>query len=484
MPELVPTFILDRSEPRGRFPAASLRVDVSGFTAATSALMAHGSEAAEAIADIMEAIFTPLVDAVTDRGGFVATFSGDAFTAAFPLTSGDAAEAGRRAHAAAVAMRDHLAAHPTHQTRFGRFAFTARFGLGSGDVGWGILRPDGSFGHAAADHLAAIYYFNGTAIESAVAAEGLAPDGEIVVGLGSVPTLESPADAPALPAHPVASSGAPTSAAARFVPAAILERSARGEFRQVVSVFINLREAGTHEDLDEFASVVFDLQTRHGGYLNKVEFGDKGCTFLLFWGAPTSHENDLERALGFLLDLFSRAGSDFRAGVTYRHVYAGLIGSARRGEYTCYGEGVNLAARLMSAAPARGVWLDAAVARRAPREFVFEGRGSLSFKGFAEPVAVHELAGRQAVSDRSFFQGEMIGRAAERVRVTDFVRPILDSGASAWGGVLRSWGRRASGRAASSMRRSAIRPFHSVCSISPRRPTRPFVSRSTPSPTG
>jgi tetratricopeptide (TPR) repeat protein len=82
------------------------------------------------------------------------------------------------------------------------------------------------------------------------------------------------------------------------------------------------------------------------------------------------------------------------------------------------------------------VWLDAAVARRAPREFVFEGRGSLSFKGFAEPIAIHELAGRRAVSERSFFQGEMIGRAAERVRVTDFVRPILDSGASAWGGVL------------------------------------------------
>ena len=37
---------------------------------------------------------------------------------------------------------------------------------------------------------------------------------------------------------------------------------------------------------------VFRLQAIFGGLLNRLDFGDKGCSVLLFWGAPISHEND------------------------------------------------------------------------------------------------------------------------------------------------------------------------------------------------
>ena len=94
IPNLIPRFILDKhaaGETNGRFPSVSLFADISGFSAVTSTLVEHGSEAAEIMADIMLAIFEPLVDAVYAQGGFITTFAGDAFTALFPFDE-DSAE--------------------------------------------------------------------------------------------------------------------------------------------------------------------------------------------------------------------------------------------------------------------------------------------------------------------------------------------------------------------------------------------------------
>lgn len=49
---------------RGRFRAARLFVDLSGFTAMTEALMQHGTNGAEALVAVMQAIFGALVDCV------------------------------------------------------------------------------------------------------------------------------------------------------------------------------------------------------------------------------------------------------------------------------------------------------------------------------------------------------------------------------------------------------------------------------------
>ncbi len=88
MQNLVPQFILEKyaqGEMRGRMAAVTLFADISGFSAVTNALMQHGNEAAEAMADVMLAIFTPLVQQIHAHGGFITTFAGDAFTALFPL---------------------------------------------------------------------------------------------------------------------------------------------------------------------------------------------------------------------------------------------------------------------------------------------------------------------------------------------------------------------------------------------------------------
>ena len=79
-------------------------------------------------------------------------------------------------------------------------------------------------------------------------------------------------------------------------------------------------------------------------------------------------------------------------------MYGGLAGSARRGEWTCYGEGVNYAARLMVAAPWGSIWLDERVANRAGGQFVIEKIGERMFKGFPDPQPVYVLLEQTALN--------------------------------------------------------------------------------------
>ncbi len=156
---------------RGRFRAAGLFIDLSGFTAMTESLMQHGTNGAEALVAVMQAIFGALVDCVYTQGGFVARTAGDAFTALFPLEE-DTQDAAARALAAALCMQQHMAAHPLQRTPYGEFAVSARVGLSLGEVGWGIVH--------SADGQRAAYYFQGSAIEGCAAAEHAAAPGDIV----------------------------------------------------------------------------------------------------------------------------------------------------------------------------------------------------------------------------------------------------------------------------------------------------------------
>lgn len=458
MQNLVPQFILEKfaaGEYSGQLEVASLFVDISGFSAVTSTLAQHGSEAAEAMADVMCGVFDPLVDAVSAQGGLITTFAGDGFTALFPAQGTELDQKDHlHALAAALAIQAHMTANPVQETSFGHFPFAVKLGLGLGRVDWGILLPDG-------EQIRAAYYFGGPAVDTAAAAEHHAQPGNITFHPGVASALEGlvtmlpvgnegftrllamnpeallpqPVDLPPVQAPP---------GEENFVPAAILERGkdagrqelGNGEFRQVVSVFINLMSVRGREDLLPFIQAVFALQRQYGGYLARVDFGDKGCNMLLFWGTPTSTEKDLDSALHFTLALGEYTPGSYKAGITYRMMYAGLAGSARRGEWTCYGEGVNYAARLMIAAPWGGIWLDERVANRVGAQFVVEKIGAREFKGFPEPQVVYALLEQSTRSAAVLFQGEMVGRKSELAQLHEFVCPLLTPGEVRFAGAL------------------------------------------------
>ncbi|MCA9975812.1 MAG: tetratricopeptide repeat protein, partial [Anaerolineales bacterium] len=209
-----------------------------------------------------------------------------------------------------------------------------------------------------------------------------------------------------------------------FIPETILQQQVRGEFRHVTTLFLNLRDIYTHEQLAPFVQTIFKLIKTYGGYLNTIDFGDKGCTLLLFWGMPTSHENDIERVMNFVQDLSQQTQVTFRAGITYRLMYAGFVGAKQlRQEYSCYGRGVNLAARLMTTAPWGALWADEELMQRGQQQFHFTPQGHFSFKGFPELQPAYAYNGRREEANLHF-HGRMIGRQVELAQMVEFVRPL------------------------------------------------------------
>jgi class 3 adenylate cyclase len=441
MQYLVPHFVLEKftyGETNGYFQAVSLFVDVSGFSAVTTQLAQHGNEAAEVMGEIMHRIFEPLVNAIYEHGGFITTFAGDAFTALFPLEDATPhEEVYGRALAAALSIQAVMRDTPTQTTPYGSFPFAVKLGIGTGGVEWGILEPSAE---AYEVGVKAAWYFNGPAIDSASSAEHFAQSGNIILTpqvyqylAAQVQTLpagkeghmrllavEMPLPTPQPAPDP------PDLSQTAFIPDVVFTNYLPiGAFRQVITVFVNLMGIDSTQQLTNFMTSVFSLQTQYGGLLARVDFGDKGANLLLFWGIPLAYENDMQRALSFLLALPTITDGSFKAGVTYQTLYVGVAGAQRRAEFTAYGTGINLAARLMIKAPWGEIWLDEPTARRARRHFVVETVGAYEFKGFNDPLAVFSLRSALQQAAPQFYTGEMIGRQAEVDQLRRFVQPIL-----------------------------------------------------------
>lgn len=430
---MAPRFILEqhrRGVHRGELSAAALFVDISGFSAMMDTLMAHGQHGAEVGANIMRAALDPAIEAVFHHGGFVSNQAGDAFTAIFPVCE-DASDLDATRHALAVAVRIQAAcqAHPIYDSPYGAFPIGVKVGLAVGALQWGIVR--------SADDQRAAYYFRGDVIDACAEAEHHARAGDIMLSreasrlLAGTVTVEANGEIgrvldihAELPAGYSSPPGAPDLATlSRFFPLSVLTQEYSGEFRWVISMFVALPTVRTDTQLHAFVQTVFELQQRYGGFISRVDFGDKGANLLIFWGAPVSHENDIQRSLDFLLDLQASSSIPVNAGVTYRIAHAGAIGGAQAEEYTCYGRGVNLAARLMTASAPGEILLDEEIARRAEERFELEFVGERSFKGFADRQRVYQLVDRKEGHD-SLFRWPLVGRARELRQLEAFVQPL------------------------------------------------------------
>ncbi len=394
----------------------------------TDTLMQHGQHGAEVLAGLMHGVFDPLVESIFEYGGKVVGFAGDGIMALFPLEEDLPQEVALRALAAASEVQAHLFENPVRQTPYGNFQFSVKVGLAVGDVAWGILR--------SADEQSATYYFRGAAVDESAKAEQQAIAGEILFTRAMFDLVsDSALTQPAGSFHRYGGfrhgkpSPSPTNfppvdfeTSKVFFPEEIVSQDVRGEFRQVVNLFMRFPEL-EGEELEGFFRVVFELRQKFGGLLNRLDFGDKGCNMLMLWGAPVAYENDIGRVLNFILELKSRVKFPITAGITYYIAHAGYLGSSMSEDYTCYGWGVNLAARFMMSANAGQTWVDDRIARRVSAWFEIEFLSAQKFKGFSSEQKVHVLKSRR-VEAGSIYQGEMVGRGEELSRCLKFAEPL------------------------------------------------------------
>ena len=221
------------------------------------------------------------------------------------------------------------------------------------------------------------------------------------------------------------------------LPQRFLHGSSFGEFRPVVVVVASFYTFKRLLDFLEMAATVeqditivgqlintyyTDIQTlahNYGGNVSSMELSAAGDRMLMLFGAPKAHEDDPRRAIDMALELRSiadtinshvaemleawtdahpdqrsllrltRSSHRQRIGIARGTVFAGLLGTASRHEYTVIGEPLGLAGQLMTTAQEGEVIISAATYRAVQAQLIAEALVPITFKDFSAPVPVY-----------------------------------------------------------------------------------------------
>jgi class 3 adenylate cyclase/predicted ATPase len=425
-------------EPAGdAFEAVALFADISGFTALTERLAARGPSGAEELTTILNGYFGSLIDFITDAGGDVVKFAGDALLALWPVPPGaDAAVEVRRVLHCCTAIQREL--HDRRVTGDIRLALKVAVGVGEvrtailGGVfdRWEFLVTGSPLSQVGlANHHASPGNVVASAEAWALVRQGCRGE---ALGDGAMRVTDAGAPVPPRRADAVALTPPAVSAVRAFIPAAIRSRVDAGqtdwlsELRRATVLFVNLPDFNAATPLDQAQEAMHTLQTalyRFEGSVNKISVDDKGASLIAVLGLPPlAHENDPERgvraALAMQASLTAR-GLRSSIGIATGLIFCGSVGSDRRREYTVMGDTVNLAARLMQAA-GDGSLCEGPTRSSVRGRLEFDALRPLLVKGKREPVEVFrprpvdESEGAESAATAA---AGLVGRTAERARL-------------------------------------------------------------------
>jgi class 3 adenylate cyclase len=222
----------------------------------------------------------------------------------------------------------------------------------------------------------------------------------------------------------------------------------KGERRVVTVLFADvvnstgLAETLDPEDWTEIMNGAFEQLTapirRYEGTVGRL----MGDGMLAFFGAPTSHEDDPQRAVLAGLDIVAAVKAyaasvketrglpfEVRVGINTGFVVVADVGSAAMTELTAMGDAVNVAARMQSTAAPGTVQIAAETYRLVAQQFDAVPLGRIELKGKAEPVEAYQVTGLR--SDPSRFRdvrevvAPLIGRDHELEVLKDAIDGVI-----------------------------------------------------------
>lgn len=445
-----------------QFQAAVLFADISGFTALTERLAQKGPVGAEELTHLLNAYFGQLIDLVQVHGGDIVKFAGDALVALWPvgITDEDLAMVTYRAAQCGLLVQAVLHDHPAGEG----IRLTQRVGIGTGEVL--VRHVGGVFGRWE-------FMVSGPPLAQIGRAGRLAQPGQVILsseawelvsdrcrgtllpGEAGAALLEDVGEPLPFYARPTTALAAEAEMALRaYIPGAILARLAAGqsgwlaELRRVTVIFLNLPDLSHAIPLKQAQAVMRALQSvlyHYEGSINKLSVDEKGIMLVAALGLPPlAHEDDAARAVQAALAMqaeLRRMNLRSALGITTGQAFCGSVGNSVRREYTMLGDVVNLAARLMQAAP-DNILVDAATyhAARSQAPLAFESLPPIRVKGKAEPVLVYRPLGSvpaaaadPGYSRRSRSNVTLVGREAERAILAEELQALLRRGS---GGVV------------------------------------------------
>jgi class 3 adenylate cyclase/tetratricopeptide (TPR) repeat protein len=381
---LIPDFIDRRIAQKqwdGNRRAVVLFADLQGFTRYTASQATSRNQGAEALAHMLNSVFSAASEAVHGEGGFIPYYAGDAFAGIF-----FGAKADECALRAALNLQAAL--------RILQLPTPLRTGIGAGDIEWHISRDT--------PHR---WLIRGEGIRQAVEVQQFTPPGDIGLHSSLVEALsphhilgpeggiflyqsEAPVERHARSPHT-------TRHAADCFPAFLQGRMEGAEFREVATLFLAFPQDAAPEVLLRFLSQACMRIEQRKGYVKEIDVSDKGGLLLAFFGAPVSEGAKTENALHAAAALreVTPEGWPLRVGVATGDAFCGLIGDDHRRQYVVAGPSVNLAARLAMQAEPGQILSDHSAAEIAG--FRIRQLGAHHFKGFDQPLPVIEVLGLQ-----------------------------------------------------------------------------------------
>jgi class 3 adenylate cyclase/tetratricopeptide (TPR) repeat protein len=427
------------------FTAAVLYADISGFTPLAERMAENGLAGIEELSRVLNDYFGQLIALISEQGGDVVKFAGDALLAVWPDADLRAATL-RAAYCALVAQKElrgyRVAGRQLHM----------RMAVGAGRAY--TVHIGGTFGRWE-------FFITGEPIIQVNQADHLARPQQVVLSPEAWALVEAdgagtplagtpggvwlravhapPAAAPA--AAPQLEEQAETALRA-YIPSAIIARLTAGqdrgdasgadwlaELRRVSVLFINLPELGYRRPLGEAQAIMRTLQSalyHYEGSVNKLSVDDKGVTLVAALGLPPlAHEDDATRATLAALEMQTRLralGLRSAIGIATGPVVCGVIGNAVRREYTMIGDVVNLAARLMQAA-GEDILCSAATYQTAQARIEFTQRPAVRIKGRSAPVTAYQPVGERRTAVRP--PSEIVGRTCERDALGAGIQSLL-----------------------------------------------------------
>ena len=426
--------------------AALLFADVSGFTRLTELMAAKGSVGVEQLTTTLNDFFGVMIEHITQHGGDVIKFAGDAVISVFePLHGAGLDDACQRAAACALAVQDALSGYRSAEG----IELSVKTSVAAGKIAFAFL--GGVWGRWE------LVLFGDPLADAGRAADGCVA-GDVVLAACAARQLEGHADlepreqghAKLIALHhplppermwPPELGDAARHAMWQYVPGAIRSRLRSGqaewlaELRTVSVLFITMPGHAGDVSLQRSQELMVELQNLvYGveGSVNKISADDKGLSLIAVLGMPPlAHEDDPRRAMVLAVgirELMQRMGFPCSIGVTTGRAFCGVIGSDLRCEYTMIGDAVNLSARLMVAS--KGDILCDETTHEATRAFFeYDAVERLKLKGKAARIAAFR-PGAMLESIAQLPSAPMVARRAELAELLGAATAVGDGQSS------------------------------------------------------
>ena len=378
-------------------------VDISGFTNLSEKLARRGRIGAEELTEVLSRVFGSMLRLAYDRRGNLLKFGGDALLILF-----EGNDHPMQAVSAAVEMRAALREATRIPTSVGRISLRMSIGLHTGAVD--LFRAGESHQELVITGVAATATTEmehaaeaGEILISPALRDALPPDAASVAkGPGFLLRWRKPpvAGPGATPRRPVEED-----AVAACVPTLLRRHLSVGraepEHRLATVGFIRFQgvEAtmasgplNVAAGLDQLIGSVQKAADHEGVTFLATDIDADGGKIILVSGVPATQEDDEGRVLRAVRRIAdSRPVFAVKIGVNRGHVFAGEIGTDFRSTYTVMGDTVNLAARLMAAAPPGSIYAIPGALDRSHTLFETTPLAPFRVKGKAAPVQAYKV---------------------------------------------------------------------------------------------